>query len=288
MKSNYLMDISTKSLSINNTPSIQAQRLPFYIHGCGHFYANESYFTEREGLDNYLLIHSISGRGYLKYNDINYNLEPNQSVIFYCGNPHLYRTASQTPWEFKWIHFGGCAVEEYYNIINGDSLKVVSSGDDLQITENLDSIYRTISQDSILTDIKVCSVMTRLLTEIAVSKQSTLNNRNYNQHKSEIDRVLSFIQKNYNEKISTDDLAALVLISKYHFLRLFKTSIGISPYEYLINYRINVSKSLLKTTNNSVTEISFLVGFNDVNNFIRYFKRLVGTTPNCYRKNWIS
>jgi len=288
MKIDYLMDISTESLSINNTPSIQAQRLPFYIHGCGHFYANESYFTEREGLDNYLLIHTISGRGYLKYNDVSYNLEPNQSVIFYCGNSHLYQTASQTPWEFKWIHFNGSAVEEYYNIINEDSIKVVSIKDDLEISENMDSIYRIINQDSILTDIKVCSVLTNILTEVAVSKHSSLNNKNYNQHKVEIDKVLSFIQKTYDKKICTDDLAALVLISKYHFLRLFKASIGISPYEYLINYRINVSKSLLKTTNNSVTEISFLVGFSDVNNFIRYFKRLVGTTPNCYRKNWIS
>jgi AraC-like DNA-binding protein len=66
---------------------------------------------------------------------------------------------------------------------------------------------------------------------------------------------------------------------------MFKRHTGLTPYEYLINFRINQSKSLLKETNETVAIISELVGFGDVNNYIRYFKKLVGSTPGSYRKH---
>lgn len=287
MKLNYVMDISEKSFSFSHTPGIQSQRLPFYVHNCGHFYSQSSYFTEREGLDNYLLIYTISGRGYLKYKDVNYNLEPNQAVIFYCNEPQFYKTASQEPWEFKWLHLNGTAIVEYYNIINGDSLNVVFMGEHSKISEKFDTIFQTITDNTLIADIKINSVLTAIITEITVMRHSSLNNKKYYQHKAEIDKVISFIKENYNRKITIEELTTSVFISKYYFLRLFKASIGQSPCEYLINYRINVAKYLLKTSELSVSEICYRVGFADANNFIRYFKKLVGVTPLYYRKYWV-
>jgi len=64
--------------------------------------------------------------------------------------------------------------------------------------------------------------------------------------------------------------------------------VGTSPYEYLINFRINKSKTLLKETSLTVNEISVMVGYNEVTNFIRDFKKYLGTTPLKYRNYWIS
>lgn len=101
-----------------------------------------------------------------------------------------------------------------------------------------------------------------------------------------IDSVISFLQAEYKKKVNTHDMVELVHLSEYHFLRIFKKYTGLSPYEYLINYRINKSKSLLKETNLSVNEIAYEVGFNNINNFIRDFKKLVGVSPLKYRNYW--
>jgi AraC-like DNA-binding protein len=71
-------------------------------------------------------------------------------------------------------------------------------------------------------------------------------------------------------------------------IRIFNKHVGTSPYEYLINFRINKSKTLLKETSLTVNEISVMVGYNEVTNFIRDFKKYLGTTPLKYRNYWIS
>lgn len=284
----YNIDIGKKSTSLDHTPGAQAKRLPFYVHGCGHFYAGKSYFTKREGLDNYLLIYTLSGSGYLKYKDDEYVLQPNQAVVFYCQEPQLYRTNSGIPWEFKWVHFNGVSAKVYYDMVNGQSLNVVSMKEDSAAGSLLDLISREIGTRDIMADVKVCSALTGIMTEIVTCMHSPLNNRRYNCHKTELDKALAFIHENYDKSISTDDIARLVLMSKFHFLRLFKSYTGSSPYEYVINYRVSMSKSLLKDSDLTISEISSHIGFSDANNFVRYFKRLVGTTPSNYRKYWIS
>lgn len=287
MKLEYFMDLDEKSVSIGHTPVMAYQRLPFCIQGYGYFNAGSKYFTEREGLDNYLLMYTLSGCGYLEYKNAEYILEANKAVVFNCSQYHYYKTASQMPWEFKYVHFGGAAAREYDEMINGDSLSIIAMGEKSQINSMLDGVCQLVSGDEVLADIKICNALMNILSEMITSRHSPLNNRKYNQHKAEFDGVINFICDNYERKISTDDLAALVLMSKYHFLRLFKEYAGLSPYEYLIRHRINIAKSLLKDTTLGVNQISCRVGFSDVNNFTRYFKRLAGTTPASYRRYWI-
>ena len=83
--------------------------------------------------------------------------------------------------------------------------------------------------------------------------------------------------------ITVDDITEHIKISKYHFIRLFKKQMGVTPYEYLINYRINQAKILLQTTSRSLFEISYDVGYKSKSNFVAQFKTLVGTTPAKYR-----
>lgn len=77
-------------------------------------------------------------------------------------------------------------------------------------------------------------------------------------------------------------------ISKYHFIRVFKRQMGVTPYEYLTEYRINMAKILLRTTYKSVFEIAFDVGYNSKSNFIAKFHSMTGVTPSQYRKENIA
>lgn len=97
--------------------------------------------------------------------------------------------------------------------------------------------------------------------------------------------VLSFIHNNYNNKITLQDIADSVFVSKGECCRFFKKSLKMSPYDYLINYRINASMKLLKRTNSSILDIAENVGFNNVSHYIQIFKKKTGLTPHEYRNS---
>ena len=101
------------------------------------------------------------------------------------------------------------------------------------------------------------------------------------------DRILtmmSFIQENYAEKLTLEQIADAASISTRECLRCFRESIRQSPTDYLIEYRVQVAKKLLETTNLSITEIALRCGFNSNSYFTKIFHRSCGKTPNAYRK----
>ena len=126
MKLNYQLDLGPESYSRNHTPGIPAQQLPFFVHGCGHFQAGPAYRTEREGLENYLLVFTISGAGLLRYRGGDYPLAPGQAFFIDCREYQFYRTGEAGSWEIKWLHFNGPACPGYFRLLNEDRLQVIS------------------------------------------------------------------------------------------------------------------------------------------------------------------
>ncbi|MVB09819.1 Melibiose operon regulatory protein [Caprobacter fermentans] len=95
--------------------------------------------------------------------------------------------------------------------------------------------------------------------------------------------LISTIHTNYNQSISIQDIADTAHISKTECLRCFQKYIQDSPYQYLMKYRLHMSTSLLATTEMSVTDIAFKVGFHSTSSYIKYFRLFYKMTPNQYR-----
>ena len=93
----------------------------------------------------------------------------------------------------------------------------------------------------------------------------------------------NYINDNLNQNLSLIQLAKLVNISPNHFVRLFKQSIGLTPYQYVLECRINKAKQLLKNQKLTITEISHQLGFYDQSRFTNTFRKRVGITPKRYR-----
>ena len=97
-------------------------------------------------------------------------------------------------------------------------------------------------------------------------------------------KIQEYIARNIEQKITLDTLAKHFYINKFHLSRMFKAVTGFSFKDYLVLYRLNESKNLLLHTNLSITDISQMVGYTDVNHFIRIFCQREGVTPLQYRK----
>jgi YesN/AraC family two-component response regulator len=288
MKLNFMMDISDRSCSFSHTPNLASLKMPFFLYDFGNFYAKSGYFTEREGVDNYLLFYTLSGSGKLIYRNSEYKLEEKQAAIINCNEYHYYKTGDEGSWNFLWIHLNGLSCANYFDLINENSLNIVDFAADSCLEDCFNKICRIKSTDEPLCDVKFSMLLTNIITHMVVNRFNLGKSDSFSHNKELVNSVFSYIQKNYRKKISLDELAEFVHISKYHLIRIFTKHSGTSPYEYLINFRIDKSKMLLKETNHPVNEISNLVGYNDVTNFIRDFKKYLGTTPLKYRNYWIN
>lgn len=96
----------------------------------------------------------------------------------------------------------------------------------------------------------------------------------------------SFIESNYNEKISIQDIADKISMSKRNFIRRFKTATGDTPFKYIQKIRIEIAKRIIESERKSFGEIAYQVGYEDVNAFRKIFVENTGITPSAYKKKF--
>ncbi|MBW4616661.1 MAG: AraC family transcriptional regulator [Desmonostoc vinosum HA7617-LM4] len=97
--------------------------------------------------------------------------------------------------------------------------------------------------------------------------------------KHKLQQAIDYIQAHFAEDISLEAIAVHLSMSQYYFARLFKQSTGFSPYQYLIQCRIERAKKLLLQEQQSIANAALQVGFASQSQFGRHFKRLTGVTP---------
>ena len=101
---------------------------------------------------------------------------------------------------------------------------------------------------------------------------------------SKINPALDYIAKNYHTGIKNDDLAKLTGLSTVYFRKLFTDVIGISPIAYIHKLRIKKAKEILKSDYSSITDIAQTLGYLNIYDFSRAFKKNVGISPSKYVK----
>jgi AraC-like DNA-binding protein len=103
----------------------------------------------------------------------------------------------------------------------------------------------------------------------------------------QISRVLLYISAHLSEEISVERLSRLAGYNGQYFIRLFKQSVGITPYQYIIGHRLKEARNML-LEGKTITRIAELTGYNDVKTFSRAFKNRFGMSPSSYRAAYVS
>jgi len=96
--------------------------------------------------------------------------------------------------------------------------------------------------------------------------------------------IIDYISEHYQEDLSINLLAELCGYSPTHFMNFFKKNLGVSCMDYLIHFRLRKATELLQHSTLSVLEIASSVGFSNLSNFNRQFKKVYKTTPRKYRE----
>jgi len=96
--------------------------------------------------------------------------------------------------------------------------------------------------------------------------------------------IRDYVEANLDRDIGVSDLAKLVGLSRFHFLRVFKKATRETPYQYLLQRRVERAHDLLQQADMSVADVAAQVGFKDSTRFIRAFRLIKGVTPGKIRK----
>lgn len=158
--------------------------------------------------------------------------------------------------------------------INASQQKIIRKLCELsKLQENKDTEFAT---RNVLSEIWMS-----LLEEIENQENAVTPAASVNQER--LLHMLSYIHEHYAEKISLEDIAGASAISKREALRCFQSGISQPPFDYLQEYRLQVAKRLLTTTQASIAEIALECGFGSSAYFGKVFKEKEGMTPKLYR-----
>lgn len=125
-----------------------------------------------------------------------------------------------------------------------------------------------------------------LLELIEMNKAQALFEDDFelNSKEKRIEEIVTYIDLNFQEKITLKDLTSRFFVSKYYLCHSFKEITGMSITEFISRKRLAESKKLLKTTGHDIRAISEMVGFNNASRFISLFREKYGVTPKTFRE----
>lgn len=123
------------------------------------------------------------------------------------------------------------------------------------------------------------------LYDIAANDKN-LSSKTASQDEQRTKQAVLYIHEHFMEAVTLDDIASSIMVSKSECCRCFKRTLGITPFEYLMKYRIQeAAKRIHRKPQDSISEIAGSVGFNNTSYFNKIFKKYMECTPSEYRNS---
>jgi AraC-like DNA-binding protein len=186
-------------------------------------------------------------------------------TLQYLNSYYNSSPGEQTHWQLRFSQYHFSNDDDISGLIN-KLIRVCSSND---------------QSKNIFADLNLKELLIRLLQSQRLHQVALDCGTNDNQ--SRLHAVLNYIHEHLSEKIAVDALSRKAYLSRNMFFRWFKEQCGITPLDYINGERVKLAKQLLADGNNTIQRVSLFCGFNDINYFIRVFKKLEGITPGAYQ-----
>ncbi|MGX7198066.1 helix-turn-helix domain-containing protein [Enterococcus olivae] len=148
----------------------------------------------------------------------------------------------------------------------------------IQLNKSQQRLLKEFSVETERSFLPLYELLLGLLSQVTMEKITTTT------YSSAIYPLLDYVHTNFQKPLKVSDIAQVISINKNKCTTLFKAYTGLSPIDYLIDYRLNESKNLLQQTELSISEICYSVGFNHLSYFITAFKKKYQCTPLQFRK----
>ncbi|MBU5672215.1 helix-turn-helix domain-containing protein [Paenibacillus brevis] len=238
-----------------------------------------------ERTDGPLLLfqYTISGEGIYESGNRTHRVSAGQAILAEIPGPHryYYHPESQAPWEFLFLLFRPNLILPHWRKFLREAGEVPYLPLDSAPVRLSRMIVVDAGAGRISDPLIASSCVYQFMTELARMQVTTLRNRaNWPEN---VRHAAEFIELNYSRMVSIDQLAEHVSLSKYHLIRRFSASTGLTPGAYLTRIRTEKAMELLRGTGLSIETIAEQVGYSSGSYFIKAFRGLTGLTPGEFR-----
>lgn len=272
--------VLNKSEEYFPSPSQTAKRLYYYPISAGHYYCVKGYHLKRSNFNSLLIAHILDGSFTFVKGTVHTTAHKGDTVILDCYKPHEYYTKDSC--ETLWIHINGCNSYELFREIEKNNGNLIKGKDVDYIQKLLFGIYNNIKSDDPPSELSISVDIYRLLAQLM--DLSTAEKIGKNNYEITVQQVKEYISEHISENLTVNLLAQKAHMSVSHFSRIFKQQTGFSLYDYVLVFRLNRAKLLLRNTDLTVSSIAYKTGFNSESNFIYFFNENVGISPGRFRK----
>ena len=283
---NYYKEFQMSNIFFNIFPNENFIDLGMYQYGYEQCEPGHSFGPATR--NHYLFHYIISGTGTLMADNAKgetqtYSIKSGQGFLIFPGQITTYIADQNLPWEYVWIEFDGLRVKEALDLteLSVNTPVYHSHSKDLReqlMNEMLYIVHH--AKESPFHLIGHLYLFLDYLTQSAKSKKLVQSSKMSDYY---IKEAINYIEQNFQNNITIEDIAAVCGINRSYFGKIFRNSIGRSPQEFLMNYRMVKATELLKLTSLSIAEIGSAVGYENQLHFSRAFKTIYGVSPREWR-----
>lgn len=211
-----------------------------------------------------------------------YSIHEGDMVIFNPNENHTCEQIDQKTLDYRCLNIKEDVMERIMFDITGDSrlpqfkLNIVQ---DNELVSLLQELHQMIMEER--SEFEKEEIFL-LLMEQLIQKYSEPISIAFAPDEDEINKVVSYMERHYEECISLSKLSEISGLNKYVLVRTFTKKRGITPYQYLVTIRINKAKEMLENGDLPL-QAAMQTGFTDQSHFTKFFKKLIGLTPGQYK-----
>lgn len=242
------------------------------------------------------LAYILSGKGKYLVNGVEYEVEAGDLVI--C-NPGVMHTHIVTNPKEPTIEFIAGFTNFHFKNMAQNSIETKDGTPILKTTSELKQklmmhCYAMIAENESCNVGKYFMFKTHLMQMLLLIMREIVGNEDYEQSKCNIEsynknyavkQIIKYMNENYNQKISLEQIAHNMYLSPVYISKIFKEETGESPINYLIKIRLEKAQDILvREKNSSIKNIANQVGYDDAYHFSKLFKKYYGISPLYYRK----
>ena len=286
MKKIDLQDKMVTSDRVLCTPSSFARNHLLYLQEIGTLQAVSTHTSKRSRLASFLFFCVKSGSGTLDYEGCTYSLNTGDCVFLDCNKPYSHNTSDDL-WCLQWAHFDGPHMPAIYNKYIAEHSSPVFRPNSLKPYEVLlTELQELTSAENNAKELRISEKLTSLLARITTDYEALESPKILPLKSLVLTDIKTYLEEHFREKITLDLLSKHFYIDKYYLTRRFKQYYGTTVNAYLQHLKISHAKHLLRFSELSIEEISEECGIEDANYFARLFKKIEGTAPGEFRRNW--
>lgn len=238
---------------------------------------------------HYLFHYVFAGKGVLhsESNDGNvqsFPVEAGQGFMIFPSYRSNYIADKEDPWHYGWVEFDGLKARELVRQAKLTVSQPIFTSKDESESKRMGDALKFIIMNPNNPPMELIAHLYLFMNSFVRASAPDKPMLKDSVRDFYVQEAIAFINRNYWQDLSIQDIAEHCSIHRSYLSRIFKSAIGVSPQEFLIRCRCDIACELLKTTNRSIGEISTMVGYPNQLNFSRAFKREIGVSPKEFRK----